>query len=69
MIDQPSRDEWEFAETAWEVTREMVDEGDPYGRHIWNILQKYYPGNKRKQIRVLGLLNEIHGREGIPMET
>lgn len=60
MRDEPTKDEWEFAEAVWESTRQMTGEGDPHGRHIWFILNGYYPGNRKKQIRVLGFLNEFY---------
>lgn len=59
MKDELTKDELEFAETAWEVTQDMVREGDPYAIYIWKRLQIYSPGNRRKQARVLGFLNEF----------
>lgn len=61
MKDELTKDELEFAKTAWEITRDMVREGDPYAIHIWKGLQTYYPGNSKKQARVLGFLNEFQG--------
>lgn len=55
-----TKDEWEFAEESWEVMQDMASEGDPYGFYMKRVLTVYYPGDKRKQIRVLGFLNEFH---------
>ena len=70
LRDEPARGEWEFAEANWESTRQMVSEGDPYGRYVWSVLNQYYPGNKKKQVRVLGFINEIYesGSKSIPEE-
>ena len=67
MEDKPTKDEMEFAEEAWEIMQDMVRDGDPYGIYMQNALNRY-SGNKRKQIRVLGLLNEIYGKSPIPNE-
>ena len=57
-------DEQEFAEAAWENTRKMASEGDTAGEYLWSALNTYYPGDKRKQVRVLGFLIEVFDQYG-----
>jgi hypothetical protein len=57
-------DEQEFAEATWENTRKMASEGDPAGEYMWAALNRYYPGDKSKQVRVLGFLNEVFDQYG-----
>lgn len=64
MNDEPTRDELEFAKEAWGVMRDMVREGDLYPHDVWTVLNEYYPGNVRKQIRALGFINEVYEHYG-----
>jgi len=59
ISDEPSRDELEFAKALWLSTRQLSGEGEPYGKHMWGILNRYYPGRQGKQVRVLGFLDEV----------
>lgn len=57
-------EEWQFAQGMWESTKQLVEEKDPYGIHIWRMLEHFYPGDKSKQVSTLGFMNDIYGRYG-----
>jgi len=62
--EQVTPKDLDFAEAMWESTKQLVEEGDPYGIHIWRMLEHFYPGNKTKQVSTLGFMNEVYGRYG-----
>lgn len=51
--------EWQWAEGMWQVTKEDAEAGQPAGVYLWTLLNKYYPGDKDKQIRFMGFVNEV----------
>lgn len=67
--------EWEFAEFMWQSTKELMEKGDISGTIIWGILDHHYPGNKEKQTRLLGFMNDFlteqkkRGPRGVPSDV
>ena len=63
-------EEWQFAEGMWQVTKEDAEKGELAGVYLWRLLNKYYPDNKDKQIRLMGFMGEVQEkyRGHIPRE-
>lgn len=52
-------EERQRAEAMWQVTKEDAEAGEPAGVYLWTLLNKYYLGDKEKQILFMGFLNEV----------
>lgn len=66
-----SKEQLQYAEVLWQTTKEDADRGDVGGVYLRALLEKYYPGNREKQIRLMGFMNEVSEkyRGRIPRET
>ncbi|MEA3254042.1 MAG: hypothetical protein U9Q17_03735, partial [Chloroflexota bacterium] len=58
----PTREEWHEAEGMWQVTKEDAEKGEVSGVYLWGLVNKYYPGDRNKQIRLMGFMNEVQRR-------